>query len=177
MERIFFCVASAKSISIKHSYYSEQGRLLMIEKLTKDIFNATKKMEDISNNRIKDIIDFIKNKVNVKEIKSIFVTNTQDSYPDVEDAKNTPVQIDILTDRFLFELEFAENTIRYDYTILKDVGIPSIEIRDNKVKFEFSLRGMPYQTVRIATYDPNKFDELLSFINAIEKLVLRYSVD
>ena len=138
----------------------------MIEQIKTRILKKTNEL-DISDTRVNEIIKLLESRIDQKLIRSFFVSNSTESYG--KDLVDVPIQICILTPRFLFELSFGENRLKYDYTRLVDLGIPEIEIKNDKVKLEFAMR-IPNRIAKIITYNKNEFGDLLAFADTYIKL-------
>jgi len=147
----------------------------MFDKLNKLIVENIEKKEGISLSRVNQMLGLIKEKLGTCKILAVFVTNTADGYG--SDIMDMPVQIDILTDKFLFELWFGMDAYKYDYTLIGLIGVPELTVKKSNVGIRFPIRGSSYARTAIVTYESKYFRDLCLFHDEIVSLFIKCSVD
>lgn len=142
----------------------------MSDNIETEIYTEAKK-NLISTYRIEEIYKLINYQIDREKI-CYFVTKTTDSYKlqlDIE-LKNLPVQVDILTNKYLFELWFGEDDVKFDKTDINLLGIPEIIHTKNIVQLTFGM-VTPNRMTRIVTLNKDKIRDLYVFFNAYTKLI------
>ncbi|KHO48445.1 MAG: hypothetical protein QT00_C0001G0463 [archaeon GW2011_AR5] len=123
----------------------------------------------ITEQRINEIMETIKSKVDENKIINFFISYTNENYGAWSD---TPIQIDIITTKFLIELKVGSDALRYDYTPLSDLGTPIVERKPTNVKVTFVMK-IPNLTTVISTNKNEEFLDLLNFVESYVTLAIR----